>query len=187
MTKRNGKKKAEEVSAPSPGSLKGEVSEQKKEEQKELHFCKDCKGYDKSTEREFRRKVGPKNDKGERTEIVEIRAVCMNPKASSYRHLVMSEYAKRQCPVWEKGVYEQPAKPEEKPTKETQKPTKKKYKKDEPKSDSNETIEKVEQAFGEGAEEVTVNSDGSVRSTTPRAKVFEKQGRKRFVLVQQTA
>ena len=69
-------------------------------------FCKDCRFYDKSSERKFRRKVGPRNEKGERTEIVEIRAVCRNPKAKSYNRLVMAEYGKRQCPLWEKGVYE---------------------------------------------------------------------------------
>jgi hypothetical protein len=175
MTKRNARKKAEELSAPGPGSLKGEVVEQKKEEEKEQHFCKDCKSYDKSTEREFHRKVGPRNDKGERTEIVETRAVCMNPKASSYRHLVMAEYAKRQCPMWNEGIYEQPAKPEEKPTKETQKPSKKKHKKDESKDDSNETIEKVEKAFREGAEEVTLSSNGTMK-TVPVVQNFSIMG-----------
>lgn len=75
---------------------------------KDVHFCKDCKWYDKSTQRDFHRKVGKKNEKGKRTEIVEIRAVCENPKSSSYHHLVMAEYAKRQCLVWAKGVYEKP-------------------------------------------------------------------------------
>jgi hypothetical protein len=77
----------------------------KKEEKKEVHFCKDCKGYDKSTQREFHRKVEKKDEKGNRTEIVEVRAICRNPKADSYKHLVMAEYAKRQCPCWEKGEY----------------------------------------------------------------------------------
>lgn len=92
------------MSEPSPGSLSGETKTV------ELRFCKDCKGYDKSREREFHRKVGPKNDKGERTEIVEIRAVCENPKSTSYHHLVMAEYSKRQCEVWEQGTYVKPTK-----------------------------------------------------------------------------
>ena len=98
-------------------SSQGKV-EVKKEEKKEVHFCKDCKWYDKSTEREFHRKVGPKNEKGERTEIIEIRAVCRNEKADSHNHLVMAEYAKRQCPVWEKGKYKHLEEEKEKNTKE---------------------------------------------------------------------
>jgi len=74
------------------------------EEKKEFHFCKDCKGYDKSTQREFHRRVGKKDDKGNRTEIVEIRAICRNPKADSFKHLVIAEYSRRQCPVWESSV-----------------------------------------------------------------------------------
>jgi len=83
-----------------------EKSKRSKEGKKtEARFCKDCRFYDKSKEREFHRKVGSKNDKGERSEIIETRAVCENSKASSYHHLVMAEYSKRQCPVWERGVY----------------------------------------------------------------------------------
>jgi|GEM_PF-5881982 len=73
-----------------------------KNEEKQYRFCQNCRFYDHSTEREFRRKVGPKNEKGERTEIVEIRAVCRNPKAKSFGHLVMSENKNRQCSGWEK-------------------------------------------------------------------------------------
>jgi len=80
-----------------------EVKEAKKEV--ELRFCKDCKFYDKSTERDFHRKVGKTDEKGERTEIVELRAICRNKKAKSFGHLVMAEYSKRQCPVWKKGTY----------------------------------------------------------------------------------
>ena len=80
----------------------------KEKEEKELHFCKDCKFYDKGSEREFHRKVGPRNDKGERPVIVEIKAICRNEKARAGGHLVMAEYSKRQCPQWEQGVYEAP-------------------------------------------------------------------------------
>ena len=88
-----------------------EKSKRSKEGKKtEALFCKDCRFYDKNTEREFHRKVGPKNDKGKSSEIIETRAVCESPKASSYHHLVMAEYSKRQCPVWERGVYVKPKK-----------------------------------------------------------------------------
>lgn len=82
-----------------------EKKSKKKEEKKDLHFCKDCKWYDKSAEREFHRKVGPKNEEGGRTEITEIRAICRNKNANACNHLVMAEYSKRQCPVWESGAY----------------------------------------------------------------------------------
>ena len=78
---------------------------------KEIHFCKDCRFYDQSTQRKFSRKVGTFNEKtGERTELIEIRAVCRNPEAKSYQRLVMAEYSKRQCPVWKQGKYNSPKK-----------------------------------------------------------------------------
>lgn len=78
-----------------------EKKREKKKEIKEVHFCKDCRSYDWTTEREFHRD-------GIREGLVEIRAVCRNPKSRAYRHLVMAQYSKRQCSVWEKGVYEKP-------------------------------------------------------------------------------
>lgn len=87
-------------------SVEQEKSKKIKEGKKtEARFCKDCRFYDKSTERDFHRKVGKKDEHDKRTEIVEVRAICRNSKASSFGHLVMAEYSKRQCPVWEKGVY----------------------------------------------------------------------------------
>ena len=71
------------------------------EEKKEVHFCKDCRWYDKSSEREFHRRVGPIKE-GKRSEIIEIRAVCRNKNAKAYNHLVLSKYEKRQCPQWKK-------------------------------------------------------------------------------------
>jgi hypothetical protein len=68
------------------------------------HFCRECRWYDTSSERKFHRKVGKKDEKGKRSEIVEIRAICVNPKAASYHHLVMVDNRKRQCEVWEKGT-----------------------------------------------------------------------------------
>ena len=97
-----------------------EVKENK--DKTKLRFCKDCKFYDKSTERDFHRKVGKTDEKGERTEIVELRAICRNKKAKSFGHLVMAEYSKRQCEYWEKGKYVPSEKPEEKPKKEAKTP-----------------------------------------------------------------
>ena len=93
----------------SQGKVKSKI-----EEKKEVHFCKDCKWYDKNTEREFHRKVGPKNEKGERSEIIEVRAICRNKNSNAYNHLVMTEYDKRQCPVWERGVYVKPVEEQKK-------------------------------------------------------------------------
>jgi hypothetical protein len=87
-------------------SFEQEKSKKVKEGKKaKVRFCKDCRFYDKSTERDFRRKVGKKDEHGKNVEIVEVRAVCRNTKASSFGHLVMAEYSKRQCSVWEKGLY----------------------------------------------------------------------------------
>lgn len=88
--------------------MKEEIKEEKRKP------CSQCKWYDHSSEREFHRRVGKRDEKGERIEIIEIRAVCRNPKARAYRHLVKSEYSKRQCPVWEFGKYEPPKKKETK-------------------------------------------------------------------------
>jgi len=85
-----------------------EKPESKKvEEKKEVHFCKVCKFYDWTTEREFHRD-------GIRKGLLEIRAVCRNPQARSYRHLVKAEYKKRQCAFWEEGRYKTPKKKETK-------------------------------------------------------------------------
>jgi len=96
-------------------SVKSETNTQGKKKlgRKEGKTCNKCKWYDWTTERDFHRKVGPLNERGERTEIMELRAICRNKKAKSYGHLVMAEYKKRQCPVWEEGIYE-PLKKEKK-------------------------------------------------------------------------
>lgn len=80
-------------------------NKRKAENLSKLHFCKDCKHYDKKTEREFRRKVGKKNEKGDRTEIVELRAMCKNSRAKSFAHLVMAENSRRRCSSWEKSTH----------------------------------------------------------------------------------
>ena len=87
-----------------------EKVEDKKEEKKEkktFRFCKDCLWYDKSSEREFHRRVGPINKEGRRSEIIEIRAICRNKNAKSHNRLVLGKYKKRQCPNWQKGKYNQ--------------------------------------------------------------------------------
>ena len=103
MKEKNSKKTV--VKTEEKSESKGETKN--KEEKKKLHFCKDCKFYDWTTEREFHRD-------GIRKGLFEIRAVCRNPKARSYRYLVKAEYSKRQCPVWEFGKYEPPKKKETK-------------------------------------------------------------------------
>jgi hypothetical protein len=209
MTKKNGKKKAEEVSVPSPGSLKSEVVEQKKEEQVpsnlqnaeitdevqvqtmkvkteevkvEQHSCGECRHYNHSSERLFHRD-------GIREGLVETRAICKAPKerTKASNHLVKKESV-RTC--IELGKYVAPVK-EQKSTKEqpvkTKKTSKKTSAEKKPKDDAEKILEKVEKAFENGAEEVDVQEDGSVTPTSPRAKVFEGQGRKRgkerFILV----
>jgi len=47
-----------------------------KKENEEKRTHNRCKWYDWSTERDFYRKVGPRNEKGERTKILERRAIC---------------------------------------------------------------------------------------------------------------
>jgi hypothetical protein len=90
-------------------NISEQVSKRKRNATREKHnFCKDCRWYDKSSEREFHRKVGKKDESGKRTEIVELRAVCKNPEALSYRHLVMAQYSKRQCRAWEQGASNSP-------------------------------------------------------------------------------
>ena len=93
---------------------KAESSSEKKKGRKEGKTCNKCRWYDKSIERDFHRKVGPQNGKGERSEIVEVRAVCRNPKAKAFNRLVHATLLKRECPHWEKGVYKAPEEPEKK-------------------------------------------------------------------------
>ena len=96
---------------------KAESDVQDKKKQKgreEGKTCNECRWYDKSTERDFHRKVGARNEKGERSEIVEVRAVCRNPKAKAFNRLVHATLLKRECPQWEKGVYTAPEKLEKK-------------------------------------------------------------------------
>jgi hypothetical protein len=84
--------------------LKEPKKKRKNEKPLKHYFCKECKWYDKSSEREFHRRVGKRDEQGKRTEIFEIRAICLNPKASSHNHLVMAANSERQCQVWEKAT-----------------------------------------------------------------------------------
>jgi len=77
--------------------------------------CVKCRFYDWTTERQFHRKVGPVDEKtGERSLIIEPRAVCRGPKARAKGHLIHRDQTKRPCEQWEAGRYE-PPKEEEKP------------------------------------------------------------------------
>jgi len=83
------------------------------EEKKEVRRCNECKWYDVSTQRDFFRKVGPRDESGQRTKIKEIRAVCRSPTSRAKGHLVKSDSDR---PCFEKGKYVPP----EKPKKETE-------------------------------------------------------------------
>lgn len=133
-----------------------ESNSEKKKGRKEGRTCNECRWYDKSTERDFHRKVGPRNKKGERSEIVEVRAVCRNPKAKAFNRLVHATLLKRECPHWEKGVYKAPEKLEKKK-----------------KSDSKRSKKTTKD-----------DSQNSVRLTNKlngETKTFEKKGRKLVV------
>jgi len=98
---------------------KKDVSEKKTREP-----CGKCRFYDWTTERQFNRKVGKVDEKtGERTLIIEPRAICRGPKARAKGHLVHRDQTKRPCEQWEAGKYEPPKKEEKKkPTNETKEP-----------------------------------------------------------------
>lgn len=84
--------------------------------------CGECRFYDWTTERQFHRKVGPVDEKtGERTLIIEPRAICRGPQAHAKGHLVHRDQTKRPCEQWEEGRYVKPEQKEEKPTKEEEK------------------------------------------------------------------
>ena len=86
------------------------VQEKKAEskEKKEVHRCDECKWYDVSTQRDFFRKVGPRDKSGQRTTIKEIRAICRSPKSKAKGHLVKNDSDR---PCFEKGKYVSPEKP----------------------------------------------------------------------------
>jgi len=113
----------------SKDEVKSETQDVKDKEKEKPQYCRDCRFYDHSTEREFKRN-------GIREGLVETRAICRNPKARSHNHIVMAELnrpKKRRCEVWEAGVY----KPPERPKKKEQK-TQKTESKDEEKTSPSE-------------------------------------------------
>ena len=96
--------------------MKGKQSDKKDVSRKS---CGECRFYDWTTEREFHRKVGSEDEKtGERSLIIEPRAVCRGPKARAKGHLVHRDQTKRPCEQWEAGKYEPPKEEEKKPIKE---------------------------------------------------------------------
>ena len=104
--KKNTKKSSTEKPEPN-------IQEKKLEskEKKELHRCDECKWYDVSTQRDFFRKVGPRDESGQRTTIKEIRAVCRSPTSTAKGRLVKNDSDR---PCFEKGKY---VPPEKKPKK----------------------------------------------------------------------
>ena len=103
---------------PAPGSVIGEkkVVEQKKEENKD-NCCGNCKYWDKSTMRDFKRF-------GVREGLIECRSICRAPKEHSKAsgHLTMRESVR---PCFLKGEYVPPKK-EEKENKNTESKAEKK-------------------------------------------------------------
>jgi hypothetical protein len=81
---------------------KSDITTQEKESERK-NRCDKCRWYEHSTQRDFYRKVGPKDENGERTTIKEIRAVCRSPKSSARNHLVKND-SNRDC--FEEGTYE---------------------------------------------------------------------------------
>lgn len=69
-----------------------DIREKKREsKKKEVHRCEECKWYDVSTQRDFFRKVGPRDESGQRTTIKEIRAVCRSLTSKAKGHLVKND------------------------------------------------------------------------------------------------
>ena len=68
-------------------------------------FCRDCKFYNKNSEREFWRKRGPIDPKtGQRTKIMGVRGICVSKVVNAGGHLVKMDRP-RQCVGYEKGTY----------------------------------------------------------------------------------
>ena len=160
-----------------------DVKDKEKERPEEPQYCKDCCSYDHSTERQFKRN-------GIRLGLVETRAMCRNPKAKSFDHIVMAELARpkrRRCNVWEAGVYIKP---------EVEKSRKQKEQKNEEKTSPSEyhgppltDVEKTElkQNKKKRSKRPRLKRGDKVIVTDPQngeTKTFEKIGRK-LILVKQ--
>lgn len=74
----------------------------KQTEKREINRCDQCKWYDVSTQRDFHRKVGPRDEQGSRSTIMEVRAVCCSPTGTAKGHLVKNDSDR---PCFEKGKY----------------------------------------------------------------------------------
>lgn len=136
------------------------------EKKKEVHRCDECKWYDVSAQRDFFRKVGPKDDSGQRTTIKEVRTVCRSPTSKAKGHLVKNDSDR---PCFEKGKYVPSEKPE-----------KAKGSKKEVKKTKNETS--VPKRWNNPAKENTVTLKNPLNG---EIKTFEKRGR-RLVLAKTT-
>ena len=88
-----------------------EEKERNVEEKKEVHRCDQCRWYDFSTQRDFRRD-------GIRKGLVETRAVCRSPASKSRNHLVKNDSDKT---CFESGKYVPPKKTKKETKKETAK------------------------------------------------------------------
>jgi len=86
-----------------------DIREKKAEskKKKEVRRCDECKWYDVPTQRDFFRKVGPKDESGQRTTIKEVRAICRSPTSKAKGHLVKNDSDR---PCFKKGKYVSPEK-----------------------------------------------------------------------------
>lgn len=64
---------------------------------KKENRCDECEFYDIGSQRDFFRRIGKRNKKGERTKIKEVRAKCVNEKSTAYQHLVKSDSTNKPC------------------------------------------------------------------------------------------
>jgi len=169
--------KSSSVKKPEPSSRE-KKSESK--DKKELHQCNECKWYDVSTQRDFFRKVGPKDESGQRTTIKEIRAVCRSPTSKAKGHLVKNDSDR---PCFENGKYMPPEKP-----KKAQK-------------NNEEKMTSPEEYFGTPEERLKTKSKGSKLASTKQSnhstrkkrvlatnvlsnqtKVLEQRGKRVFIV-----
>jgi hypothetical protein len=89
---------------------KSEINTREKQSETK-NRCDLCRWYDHSTQRDFYRKVGPKDESGERTAIKEVRAVCRSSTSTARNHLVKND-SNKNC--FEEGTYKIEEKKEKK-------------------------------------------------------------------------
>jgi hypothetical protein len=153
MSKRKSdvKERTPEVPVPASGSVSEatKVLQREKEKAKtETHSCGECRFYDHSTEREFRRD-------GIRQGLVETRAVCKAPaeRTKASNHLVKRESSR---PCFDAGVYVVPVK-------------EKKTKKEHPTEKKTETQQKSATQAGEPKERLPEQKGSRKREQPKRA------------------